>query len=242
MVNSHYLFRIPKKIETAVLWKSAIGSKANNFDGLICIKHFEPESLKHNRSKNRMELKPNSIPSLFNTEQNNQTTPTASTVIEAARDESVENVDHLENADDVTDVTSVLDHCNGSAPFSSFTSTTAEKYCSDHIVTTKPIDKVVDQQMWCTDCMLKDEINEQKNIEIKRLRKKLKDHQKKNWYLESIKRKLDAALMDLKNRTLIDQEQRDILEVRSRSSFANIRDFHHYSSKYLEIGSKNREN
>lgn len=94
----------------------------------------------------------------------------------------------LENLDESTDVTSVLDPCNGcngcnghngSVPSISFISMTAQKYCSGHIITTKPIDKVVDQRMWCTDCMLKDEITEQKDIEIKRLRKKLKDLQKK---------------------------------------------------------------
>lgn len=67
--------------------------------------------------------------------------------------------------------------------------------------------------MWCTECMAKDELIEKKELEIKHLRKKLLAAQKKNWHLETVKRKLDESLLDLKNRSVVDEQLSGILEV-----------------------------
>lgn len=72
---------------------------------------------------------------------------------------------------------------------------------------------IVDNQTWCTECMTKDELIEKKDIEIKILQKKLLAAQKRNWQLESVKRKLDASLLVFKNQSNINEDGLKILEV-----------------------------
>lgn len=266
--------RIPKNPEIAKKWQDVLGNEVANFQGSVCIEHFTDDCLKAKKSKNRAELKPNSIPTVFNV--SDIPTPGSTSTTRLTRVS-----DHCKSHRDITSPTSMtsapsstllcdtsdndsiepstystsplveinrkaIDHCKGhtnraspvpmtSAPSSTLlcdtrdndsiepsTSTTsptvgidrnASDHCKGHIFTSSSIDKVVDERIWCTKCIEKDEIIEKKDLEIQNLRKKLKAAQKKNWHLESTKRKLDDALSKLKNDSLIDEKLYQTLEV-----------------------------
>lgn len=63
------------------------------------------------------------------------------------------------------------------------------------------------------ECILKDELIEAKEAQIKKLRSKLVKVQKKIWYLEFTKRKLNTAISELKKQSLVDEELSRNIEV-----------------------------
>lgn len=63
------------------------------------------------------------------------------------------------------------------------------------------------------ECEKKDALIELRDIEIRRLKRKLRKAQKKVWYLETTKRKLDVALVHMKKQKIIDEKHASILEV-----------------------------
>lgn len=58
----------------------------------------------------------------------------------------------------------------------------------------------------CDECIKKDALIEIKEAQIRQLRNKLKKAQKKIYYLETVKRKLNSALSDLKKKWLVDEQ------------------------------------
>lgn len=65
----------------------------------------------------------------------------------------------------------------------------------------------------CMNCFLKDMLIEEKNAQIKDLSKRLKKAQQKIWYLEKVKMKLNSALLELKEKSLLNEEQCNDLKV-----------------------------
>lgn len=133
-----------------------------NCRGYVCVQHFEDDCFKHNKSKNRTELKPNSIP----TKQKSSTLA-----------DDIGDIDLNANDDNLLQSNAV---CAPPTPTAAITvDLRARDHCSGHISTSSSIDEVVDKLMWCAEFMLKDELIEQKDVEIKILRKKLQETQKK---------------------------------------------------------------
>lgn len=151
-----------------------------------------------------MQLRPNSIPTLniIDSRTNcidktNNASHTSHTDVLMENDDAVTTNDSIENAsytDTVTTATASSpddDHCNG------------------HI----SVSNSIKEQTWCAGCMQKDELIEKKDLQIKELRKKLKCTRTKIWHMESIKRKLSAALSDLKTESIIDENLYETLQV-----------------------------
>lgn len=65
----------------------------------------------------------------------------------------------------------------------------------------------------CKNCRIKDALIEAKDLEIQQMRKQLLKTQKKVWYLETVKRKLGTAFLELKKQSLVNEELSNILEV-----------------------------
>lgn len=66
--------RFPKDSKLAAKWNDAIGIRSGNFQGLVCVNHFEDECLKNVR--NRKALKPNSTPTIFEIKEKQQNSVT----------------------------------------------------------------------------------------------------------------------------------------------------------------------
>lgn len=212
LIHFHFV-RFPKDRNVSVEWNLALGIEADKYlNGHVCIQHFEDECFK---TKRRMELKPNSVPTIFKSRQGNDAECIDYTQSTAFTD-IIEEIEDPMSSTATTAIAVVSQH-NEQLPIS-FDDIIEDPNasgadCTGHIYTASHIDTIVDKRMWCTECMLKDEIIEQKNFEIKNLRKKLLVAQKKNWYLESVKRKLDACLLELKNQSVINEQLSGILEV-----------------------------
>lgn len=65
----------------------------------------------------------------------------------------------------------------------------------------------------CMECKMKDELIEKKDVQIKNLQNRLKKAQKRIWYLENVKKKLNVTLSGLKRINLINEELYKKLEV-----------------------------
>lgn len=65
----------------------------------------------------------------------------------------------------------------------------------------------------CMESKMKDELIEMKDVQIKNLQNRLKKAQKKIWYLENVKKKLNDTLSGLKRTNLINEELHKKLEV-----------------------------
>lgn len=65
----------------------------------------------------------------------------------------------------------------------------------------------------CNECIIKDELIELKDNQIRTLRNKLLKKQKKVWQLETINKKLNTAFSQLKKQFLINEEQLKFFDV-----------------------------
>lgn len=65
----------------------------------------------------------------------------------------------------------------------------------------------------CIECDSKDRIIDTKDAQIRILRKSLKEAQKKMWYLEKSKNKLNSALSELREKKVVDENLCKSLEV-----------------------------
>lgn len=69
---------------------------------------------------------------------------------------------------------------------------------------------------------MKDKLLEEKDSQIKNLRKRLKKAQQKLWYLENVKKKLNSAFLELKKQSLVTEEQCKVLRVCFFNFFSNF--------------------
>lgn len=65
----------------------------------------------------------------------------------------------------------------------------------------------------CVECVKKDKLIDIRDAQIRELRKTLNKVQKKVWYLETVRKKLDATLSEMKKQSLLDEELSRTLEV-----------------------------
>lgn len=210
--DKHFNFvRFPKDREVAVKWNLALGIEADKYlCGHVCMQHFEDECFK---TKRKLELKQNTVPTIFKTKQSNDADCT-----DCAQSIAFDVIENLTSSSAASTIAMVSQN-NENLPIPHFSDDIIENPTSSgadytrHIYTSSSIDTVVDKRTWCTECLLKDEIIEQKDVQLKTLRKKLRAAQKNNWHLESVKRKLDTSLLDLKNQSIINEQLSDILEV-----------------------------
>lgn len=228
----HGLIRFPRNPEIAKQWNSALGFDVDkHIPGRVCFQHFEDDCFKR---KNKTELKANSVPTIFETIQPNLnasdeadctsfSVPPASAIAGihslSSLSTSITSINpqlNLNAADDVhcTDRTDHIspsdfvdadnaDPSNNSPLFSALSTSATSATANNHSLL----------DLRCAECVSRDEIIQQKNDEIKKLRKSLQKAQQKVWHLESVKRRLNAAFSELKSKSLIDEELCETLEV-----------------------------
>lgn len=181
---------------------------------MICADHFEDECFNSLHQKGRIELKPGSVPTKHpNNGQNstnadidsekNDTIAVASvpspilpaSLSIAAISSSLEKV----TFSDTQIIPSLLSKTNVSLTIA--TAATAETAAA------------TSNQNCCMNCCLKDKLIDEKDLQIKNLRKRLKKEQQKLWHLEKVRKKLNTAFLELKNKSLMNEEQCNVLRV-----------------------------
>lgn len=197
-----------------------------NITGLICEEHFEDDLIE--RRRNTFVLKPNSVPTK---NSNNMTNAANDNEIETTTvDDAVDSVDtvqadnntvstsslllsaKLPESTTVAAVTSALEKvkiserasCTGSHVPSTVAAAASTRAAENESGSIDPK---------CVNCVLKDEMIEAKNEEIKCLRIRLKKSQEKVWHLEGVKKKLKAALLETKEKLFLNEEQLENLTV-----------------------------
>lgn len=189
------MFRFPKNREVAKKWNMSIKIDPEKIlNGHICSKHFEPSCFKYT---NKSQLLADAVPTIFEIFQHQESeniisdiateSNTLHSIIKDQQASSTVSIDEVDVSEiDLLTTTYIAD------------ATTYDPKCS---------------QAQCIECQLKDEIIEEKEEQIRNLKASLKRAQKKCWYLETVRVKLDAALKSLKEQTLVDEEQCRTLEV-----------------------------
>lgn len=221
------MIRFPKNRDIAEKWNSSLGIEANKIlHGFVCFEHFENECFKR---KDKSRLSADAVPTIFETQ------PKLST---EANSDDVCDMPDIDISSDVSCLTSAVavvklneSHCSdgsdqiaspasSSVPFqiASFSSTRSTPSSTIAIVNNQSCSNTQ-----CKECVLKDDLIEAKEAQIKKLRSNLIKAQKKVWYLESVKRKLNTAFSELKKQSLVDEELSRNLEVRNLLLHAYVR-------------------
>lgn len=208
---------------------------------MICADHFEDECINRFKSKGKVELslKPNSVPTknpnnkVDADEIEMENGETASTSSELAQNLGIPPsqivpptskkgkksskmaavISH--DLSDLTNITSALENFTIS-DIPSPSSTTSHVPLTAETVTT------TGDQNCCMDCRMKDELLENKDAQIKDLRKRLKKMQQKSWHSVKVKEKLNSTLLELKTQSVMNEEQLKVLKVFFSIFFSNF--------------------
>lgn len=231
-------YRFPKDINTADCWKTALGIDINKVvTASVCSDHFE---FKYFKRKNKTSLKSGAIPTLFenciastsdvddfeseNPErlENSVTSiaPIPTTSKDALADSFIQ--DELVNNFQVTSaITTNPDMTTSSIVTTATTSSQNQLHAPTTVETIGQIKKKMDNldshcdecEKKIDECRKKDYLIELKDVQIKQLRNKLQKSQKKVFYLESMKNKLNRTFEELKKKSIVDEELCKSLEV-----------------------------
>lgn len=154
------LFRFPKNQEIAKQWNIALGIDTNEIVyGLICFEHFED---RHFKRRNKTELKPDAVPTIFL----HRLDPSGVSTI---------NFDDNNN-DEIYQTQRKITPASSMASNASVAATVDAASCNVHLT------------LQCTACDMRDRLINEKESQIRELRKKLLKAQQKNWYLEKTKK------------------------------------------------------
>lgn len=183
--------RFPKDRKISEKWNLFVGVESDKIlNGRLCFEHFESECFER---KNKSRLRVGAIPTIEMANSNDQIAPNSSLVSPTvAIASSNDNIDPPSSP-----MSSIIEKTN---------STDQNAIHSSELSPTIAIAQ-------CKECRKKDALINERNIEIQSLHKSLLKAQKRNWYLESIKRKLNTAFSDLKKQSLVDEELSKSLEV-----------------------------
>lgn len=233
-----YIFdiRFPKNRDIAQKWNSFLGFEPDKIiKGLICAEHFQDECFNH--QKNKIELRPSSVPTIHPVPV--QSTDAAVTDIASAL-ENVTIVDPSSSSPpttshvpltaavtDKSDINSTIAAVSSIRypifPVQSTAAAVADIASAFENVTIVdpsssppthvPLTAATPDCSNCMNCLLKDMLIKEQNVQINDLRKRLKKTQQKVWYLEKVKTKLNSALLELKEKSLLNEEQCNDLKV-----------------------------
>lgn len=189
------MFRFPKNREVSKKWNISIGIDPDKIlNGHICSKHFDPSCFKY---ANKFQLLADAVPTIFEIFQHQESENIISDI--ATEFNTLNSLIMEQQASSTVSIDDVdVSEIDLLATTDEAVATTYDPKCS---------------QAQCNECQLKDEIIEEKEEQIRNLKASLKRAQKKVWYLETVRVKLDAALKSLKEQTLVNQEQCRTLEV-----------------------------
>lgn len=189
----------------------------------MCQEHFE-EDLFLRKTKNQISLKPNSVPTKSPNNMGNEIGIETATVDDAVDIVATvpEEAPAATSSDKNTTVTAssslpsaTLSESSGvAAVISALENITISKRPeireipspSSHILSIAPANDNENCSK-CKNCLLKDELIEEKNAQIKSLRRRLKKAQEKVWHLEAVKKKFNSTILELKENSFLNEEQ-----------------------------------
>lgn len=199
MRNDNFL-RYPRNRTQAEEWNSSLGFEANKIiRGFVCVEHFGDECFERNTTN----LRANAVPTKPAVEEvgpneidcTEQTVSPSSTIAMVNNQYSVD-IDNVDNVDN-----DVVGEIVSPPP-----STCEECKEKDAMVEKKEAE--IENLKYSLEKM-----RQKHEAEITELKARLRKTQKQVWYLETVKRKLEAAFDELKKQSLVDEELCRGLEV-----------------------------
>lgn len=203
-------------------WNSALSIDVAKFiQGTVCFLHFGDECFtrrENGKITKRTELKANSVPTIFEIH------------VDKVTEVSSNLGNSLIDADDLINPLSTLTFAtpkkNLVALPSNLSLTPPSVITSSSPTLTSTVATVatsnVQSSSHCIECIKKDKLIDIRDAQIRELRKTLKKVQKKVWYLETVRKKLDATLSEMKKQLLLDEELSRSIEVCNLYQFVEL--------------------
>lgn len=197
------LNRIPKDQNVAEKWNVALGVDVNRtVHANVCFQHFEEIDFKR---KDKSRLKPNAVPKIFEQEQameaENAENNNVMRII--GINESSASYNYAELIPSGANETVETNSCGNTT----ISSNTQEIQTSAVAAVEK------NERLQCKSCNIKDEVINEKENQIRYLRKSLRKFKRKVWNLEKIKLKLNSTLSEMTKKQLLNADLYEALEV-----------------------------